>query len=257
MIRVFVGCAPDGADAESQCVLEHSLRSRCSAPVQITWMIASRDPASPFAGWDMTRWATPFSAFRWAVPELCGFRGRAIYMDSDLIVLGDLAELWELELKPGGQIVAARDPGKFCVSLWDCALARGHVLPLPQLRRADGHERMAAYFKAHPGLVHRFGSRWNYLDSQDADALGDAGIVHYTDLATQPHLNYAIPRLTAAGGAHWYDGPLRPGRPDVSMLFEREFAAAKVAGYTVDKYLPAQAFGPLAKRQMAGYRAHR
>jgi hypothetical protein len=254
-IRIFVGCAPDGHDAESQAALDHSLRSRCAAPVEITWMFASRDPASPFHGWDMRRWATPFSGFRWAAPELCGFRGRAIYMDSDVVVLGDIGELWETDLRRG-RIVTARNPSKFCVSLWDCAAAKPYMLPLPQLRRADGHDRQSAYFRQHPGLVRSFGSAWNWLDSEDAD-LSQAKICHYTDMRSQPHLNYAIPRLIGEGRAHWYDGPLREGRRDVTELFEREYAAARAAGYTVDRYIPAERFGPFRKRSMAGYRAQR
>ena len=255
MIRIFIGCAPDGADAESQATLEHALRSRASAELDITWMVANREPGSLWSGWDMRRWATPFSGFRWAVPEACGFKGRAIYMDSDLIVLGDIGELWETELMRG-QVAAVRGPSRFCVTLWDCAAARDHLLRLSDLRRADGHQRMSGYFAQHPGLVKRFGPKWNYLDSEDRGPLDGVRIVHYTDLSTQPHLNYAIPRLAGAGRSHWYDGPLRSHpRPDIAMLFEREFAAAKIAGYTVDRYLPAQAYGAVEKRNMSGYRA--
>jgi hypothetical protein len=129
-------------------------------------------------------------------------------------------------------------------------------VPLRDLRRVDGHQRQTAYFRAHPGLVHAFGAGWNYLDSEDRGPLGN--IVHYTDLATQPHLNYAIPRLAGAGLSHWYDGPLRQHpRPDIAALFEREFAAAKSAGYTVDRYLPTDTFGQIEKRAMGGYRATR
>jgi hypothetical protein len=257
MIRVFVGCAPDGADAESQAVLEHSLRSRCSEPVEITWMIASRDPKSVFSGWDMSRWATPFSGFRWVVPMLAGFEGRAIYMDSDVVVLADLAELWRMELRPRA-IVAARSPKKFCVSLWDCAAARQHLFQPPFLRRADGHDRQSAYFDAKPWLVHRFDGGWNFLDDVGLAPLAEAKILHYTALDTQPHMRHALPRLAAAGRSHWYDGPRRPHpRYDVVQRFELEFAAAKEAGYTVDRYLPVERYGELGKRSMVNYRRAR
>lgn len=251
MIRVFVGCAPDGADAESQAVLEYTLRSRCSLPVDITWMIASRDSLSMWSGWDMRRWATPFSGFRWAVPAVCGFQGRAIYMDSDVIVLGDLAELWQMPLEPG-QAVAARSASKFCVSLWDCAAAQRHLLTYSKLLRADGHDRQSAYFRKHPGLVRAFGLEWNYLD--DADAGPFAKIVHYTDLRTQPHMPYARRRLAGLGLKHWHDGSWRPGRDDVARLFEEEFVKAAAAGYTPERYQPAERFGPIGKRSLANYK---
>ena len=65
-VRVFVGCAPNHEDAESQAVLEHSIRKHASLPVDITWMKLSRDPVSPFSGWNTELWPTPFSGFRWA-----------------------------------------------------------------------------------------------------------------------------------------------------------------------------------------------
>lgn len=251
-VRVFVGVAPDGCDAESQVVLEHSLRSRCSLPVEITWMQATHDPESLWHGWDMSSWATPFSGFRWGVPNAARWEGRAIYMDSDTIVLGDIAELWRLSLDRG-QCVAARDNSKFCISLWDCARAAKHILPESQLRRRDGHAKQGLYFRSRPWLVRSFGPKWNYLD--DVDDGPFTKVVHYTDLRAQPSFRYALPRLAAAGKQHWYDGPVQDGRPDVRELFEREFAAAQAAGYTVDRYIPEESFGPIFKRSMVGYRA--
>ena len=46
-------------------------------------------------------WATPFSGFRWsAFRKHCGFKGRAIYLDIDMIVLADIAELWHHPIEP-------------------------------------------------------------------------------------------------------------------------------------------------------------
>lgn len=48
-----------------------------------------------------------FSGFRWAIPEYCQFQGKAIYMDTDVIVLDDLALLWEHPIEANA-IVAAK-----------------------------------------------------------------------------------------------------------------------------------------------------
>ena len=254
MIRVFVGCAPDGADAESQAVLEHTLRSRSSLPVDITWMIASRDPASLWYGWDKRRWATPFSGFRWSVPYACGFDGRAIYMDSDTIVNADIAELWRLDL-PAGAVAAARSAAKFCISLWDCERARAHLLPLRELRAIDGHDRQTAHFRQRPGLVHVFDPGWNFLDDVETRPLREAKVIHYTALDTQPHLRHALLRLQAQGRRHWYDGPRRPHpRRDIVERFETELAIARDAGYDPARYVPVEAYGELGKRAMGSYR---
>lgn len=254
-VRVFIGCSPDGHDAESQAVVEYTLRSRCSLPIDLTWMIASRDPRSPWSGWDMSRWATPFSGFRWQVPALCGFEGRAIYLDSDLIVMADIAELWRTEIAPG-KCVVARDARRFCAALWDCAAAKPHLMALDALKRADGHQRQSAYFRTRGELVQRFLGHWNYLDSQDTAPLADAKIVHYTDLSTQPSMRHAIPRLAAEGRKHWYDGPRRRHpRQDIVQRFEFEFAKAQEAGFTVERYRPTECFGDFRKKSMVGYRA--
>lgn len=67
MIRVFVGCAANHEDAESQSVLEYTLRKYASDDLEITWMKLSRDPESQFycdiengRGWN-TRGFTPIA----------------------------------------------------------------------------------------------------------------------------------------------------------------------------------------------------
>ena len=83
-IQVFVGCDPNNCDLEQMMVLEYSLRKHTSHPVNITWMQLSHDTNSPWytnqetgEGWRTEKWATPFSGFRWAIPESCNFEGRA------------------------------------------------------------------------------------------------------------------------------------------------------------------------------------
>ena len=63
-IKLFVGTAPNGEDAESQMVLEYTARKHCSMPIDIVWMKHSNDPMDFRAGWKSTTWATPFSGFR-------------------------------------------------------------------------------------------------------------------------------------------------------------------------------------------------
>ena len=46
VIKLFVGCAPNGEDAESQMVLEYTARKHSSLPIDIVWMKHSNDPNS-------------------------------------------------------------------------------------------------------------------------------------------------------------------------------------------------------------------
>lgn len=259
-VRVFVGCDPNNCDLESQAVIEHSLRKHASLPVEITWMQLSREPGSPFfsdgpRGWQTGAWTTPFSGFRWAVPELCGFEGRAIYCDSDVIFLADVAELWEQEFETRKVVMAKGGTAawRFCVSLWDCARAAAWVKGLGQLRsQAGAHAEMMARFKG-AAFVQPFAGQWNYCDNEDFGPLSEAKALHYTSIDTQPQLRYALPRLKAEGRRHWYDGPVREHpRPEIVELFDRELAEAKAAGYTPDRYR-VEPFGDFRKRSLKGY----
>src|SRR5690349_3684211 len=111
MIRLFIGCSGNNEDLESQAVLEWSIRKNTKRETDITWMQLSRDPASPFYsdgphGWQTKFWTTPFSGFRWAIPELCCWEGQAIYSDSDVIFFADIGELWDQPFRDGKCVIA-------------------------------------------------------------------------------------------------------------------------------------------------------
>lgn len=258
-IRVAVGCPANSEDLEAMAALEFSARRHCSMDIEFTWMRLSRDPASFFyadgdKGWRPMDWATPFSATRWAVPAMFGFEGRAIYLDVDMVVTGDLAELWTMSLAHG-KVVAARSPRRFCTSLWDCAAAREHLLPLDALKRRDGHSRQSSYFAQHPELVQTFGSEWNYLDTEDTGPISEAKVIHFTAIDTQPGARRAVERLRREGGFHWYDGEVRPHRrPEMVELFDAQLSAALAAGYSLDRYRPAEPYGLVPKASLAHYR---
>lgn len=264
MIRVFVGCAPNHEDIESQAALEYSIRKHASAEVEIEWMKLSRDPESFWyadgaSGWQTSQWATPFSGFRWAIAEHCGFRGKAIYCDSDVIFMADIAELWNQVLKPG-KVALAKGGGswRYCVSLWDCAEAGEHVWPVEKLRRvASAHGVMTGYFARAPQLTQQFAGEWNCLDGEGHRNLRDGSVkaLHYTDMSSQPQLRHAMPRLAALGSKHWYNGAVRRHpRDDVVTLFDELLAEAKANGYPPERYAADEPFGELNKKSLTAYR---
>lgn len=261
-IRIFIGCAANGEDAESQAVLEYTLRRHTNRAIEITWMRLSRDPASPFYsdkgdGWNTRAWSTPFSGFRWAVPALCGFEGRAIYMDSDMIVMADIGELWDIELKPG-EIIASATGGKrgrFDVALWDCAAAKPHMPLLGWLRsNPDAHRRMIAMMREKRDLVHELPAGWNCLDGEGFASLMDPAIkvCHYTSMRHQPHLAHARARLARRGGKHWYDGKTS-AHPNKALqdLFDVRLGEASRANFAPERYEPETGFGAYLKKSYA------
>ena len=114
VIKLFVGCPPNGEDAELMMVLENTLRKNCSMDVDIEWMMMSHDPESHWYGWETSTWSTPFSGFRWGVPSFCNYEGQAIYMDCDMIIQADLAELWNNPWKPD-KVIQMKGDWRTCV----------------------------------------------------------------------------------------------------------------------------------------------
>lgn len=244
MIRVFIGCAPNHEDAESQAVLDYTLHKYATEDIDTTWMKLSDDPWSELHAqiWDTSTWPTPFSAFRYAVPALCGFEGRAIYMDSDVIARADVAELFNADMH--GAPVMAKNGSRLCVSLWDCA--HPAHLPLADVRRGV---RPSYNVRPFPD-----GQDWNCLDGEGHASLDDPEIkaLHYTSMPHQPHLRFALPRLAAAGLSHWFDGKVtQHWRADVQALFDAEYHDAIEAGYTVDKYCRDPLIGKYHKGSVA------
>lgn len=245
MINIYVGCAPNHDDIESQAVLEYSIKRNTSEPVNITWMKLSNDPDSPFYGWVTDNWPTPFSAFRWVVAELNGFKGRAIYMDSDIIVTGDIAQLYNMQMTAP---VVAKNSSRLCVSLWDCAAVKPHMIPLHQLRTMPNNHGAARQQFGRHVKVQPFSrlENWNCLDGEDYKTLSDPRIraIHYTAMRHQPQHKHASVRLAAQNRKHWFDGDWKPHpRQDLQQLFDNLLEQAG----SLEKYTNDPLFGDYKK----------
>ena len=85
MIKMFIGSSSKGEDKDIEIAYEYSINQNTKEEVQIEWMRQSDDPNSYWGCWETHTWPTPFSGFRWGIPEYCNFEGRAIYTDCDMI----------------------------------------------------------------------------------------------------------------------------------------------------------------------------
>lgn len=236
-IRLFVGADGNGCDLESQLVFEYSARKYCQAPIEITWM--QQAATGPWSGWNCGTGRTPFTHFRWSIPSVCDFKGRAAYFDSDFLFVADLAELWS---QPIPHVALVRNPiGKLSTSciLFDCDKARGHVPTLDELRKMpDAHGTVLKYFREHPELLSACDGNWDCGDLRGYE-LGDPRVkaIHYTRIEHQLHLKHAIPRLKAEGRKHWYTEQILPHpRVELQALFDQLLDEAKAEGYTLDSY---------------------
>ncbi|MDX3904920.1 MAG: glycosyl transferase [Pigmentiphaga sp.] len=266
-IRIFIGCDPNDCDLEQMMVLEYSLRKHASLPIDIEWMRLSKDPrsfwfsdAATQRGWRTETWATPFSGFRWAVPAFCNYEGRAIYMDTDMVVLCDIAELWRMPL-PAGKVLTGKGrkhSWRFCVSVWDCAAARAHLPPIETLRSdPQSHQKLMRYFADRPELIQPMPSDYNNIDGEEKPVEA-IRILHYSDMGTQFSHRYAFPRLEKEGRRHWFDGTVLPHpRHDLSALFDRYYEEALAHGLRLDDYRTPELFGMTIKESQRDYAGNR
>lgn len=260
-IRLFVGCSANNEDLEAQAVLEYTARKHCSQPLNIIWM--RQADAGPWSGWRCASGRTPFTHFRWSIPEVCGFQGRAIYTDVDFFFRADLAELWR---QPIPNVALVRNAtGKLSTSciLLDNAAARSHIPALADLKKLpDAHSVVLNYFRQHPELLAPTDGDWDCAGFEKSSAidkprLDDPRIkaVHYTRIETQLHLKYAVPRLRAEGKTHWYTGEVRNhARPDLQALFDELLAEAIAEGFTPETYKNGGFAG--ATRRDFAYKSH-
>ena len=91
-VRIFIGY--DRVESIAYHVLSHSILSRSSMPVEIIPLNKAnlkREYWRPRGEFD----SNEFSNSRWIVPHLCDYEGWAIFMDCDMLMLDDVAELWK------------------------------------------------------------------------------------------------------------------------------------------------------------------
>lgn len=94
-IRVFIGTEPKQWLPTE--VLRWSIQSRTSAPVEFQELkyIPLNLKGEMYTG---------FSFYRFSIPEACSYKGRAIYLDADIVVLDDIQKLLELNMDNFGAL---------------------------------------------------------------------------------------------------------------------------------------------------------
>jgi hypothetical protein len=265
VIKIFVGCDPNNCDLEQMMVLEYSIKKHSQNPIEIHWMQISHDSTSPWfvdqnnqLGWHTEKWSTPFSGFRWAIPELCNFKGRAIYMDADVIVLCDINELWNHPISDNAIVAAkgGKSVARLCTCVWDCEKAKEHIPTIIDMQSdADSHKKMMKIIKEHPELVQEYQNSYNCIDGESLD-IKDIKILHYSDMGTQFSHKYALPRLKTEGQNHWFDGEILPHpRQDLIHLFDQYYQEALAEGYQLENY-KIKPYGTFIKASQNSYRGN-
>ncbi len=133
---------------------------------------------------------TGFSFYRFAIPEICHYQDRALYLDADMVVQCNLKELFEIEMGENG--VLSRPHHKevsyfTSVMLMACdRLKQWKINQWATLINADIAPYDATMMARPSGLCHQeFGPlepQWNDLDRWSEQTK----ILHYTHVPSQP-----------------------------------------------------------------------
>ncbi len=165
MLRVFIGY--DDRQPVAYNVLQFSIATRSSRPVAITPLIISQLPIKRSG-------LTPFTFSRFLVPWLCDFQGVALFLDIDMLVLGDIAELFDMI--DDNAIMVSKNRLKFewaSVMLFNCGHPDNRVLTPEYVETAENLHSISW-----TAGVGNLPSEWNHLVMYDEPK--PAKLVHYT-----------------------------------------------------------------------------
>jgi len=166
MPHVFIGYDPRQPLAYN--TLQHSILRHASKPVSITALVLKQLPIT-------RRGLTEFTFSRFLVPYLCGYKGTAVFMDADIVVTGDICELFE-QSQPLMAVQVMKNQANFewpSVLLFNCALCK---MLTPEFVD-DGANQLfdLAWAKDRVGT---FSDEWNHCVGYSENK--EAKLYHYT-----------------------------------------------------------------------------
>ena len=138
---------------------------------------------------------TEFSLYRYLIPQICQYKGKAIYLDSDMICLDDIEELFNTSIESHDFLAkknAYSDPKENLwgpsVMLINCSTFKPNLNQIFDdiengLYSVMDFTRFSPLFlKFYPYKIGELDPNWNVFDSYNQQTK----LIHYTDLNTQP-----------------------------------------------------------------------
>lgn len=184
-MSIFVGCTP--AQDLVVKVLEYSIKKNTTSNFKIFKLHEHNiDFEMPIE--KSNRPGTPFSFQRFMIPEICEFKGRALYIDSDQLITDDLAKLYFRDMKQQILFVKTEKQKKMMqrasVMLMNCEKIKISIHDI--IKDLNSNKYTYKRLMTHMPFTQTKGSlptKWNSLDRDTI------GLIHYTDKETQPWLN--------------------------------------------------------------------
>jgi lipopolysaccharide biosynthesis glycosyltransferase len=169
-LPIYIGFDP--RQFVSYTTLHSSILAHAKKPIAVTPLVLETLPITR-AG------LTPFTYSRFLVPWLQGFQGWALFMDSDVLVLGDVAELFA-NANDKYALMVVKNPKRFewaSVILYNCAHPANRVLTPDFVQ--DEKNSLFKFEWLGEDQVGSLPREWNHLVGYDAER-SDAKLIHYT-----------------------------------------------------------------------------
>jgi len=193
MIRVLIGF--DRREVAAYNVLAHSIQARASQPVAIAPIMLSQ-LHDIFQRERHPLQSTDFSFSRFLTPFLSGFEGWSIFMDCDMLLQADIAQLWALRDERFAVMVVKHEhtptetrkflnepQSAYAKKNWSSVMlfnnAKCQTLTPAYVNTATGLELHQFKWLDHDDLIGALPPQWNHLVGYDKPR-SDAALVHYT-----------------------------------------------------------------------------
>lgn len=169
-LKVFIGY--DHRQPVSYNVLQQSIIRNSTKPVSITAVCL---PQLPYKRQGLT----PFTFSRFLVPWLCDYEGWALFLDIDMLVMGDISQLFQLA-DDKYTVMVSKNEKRFewaSAMLFNCA--KNKILTPEYLEKADGLHQIKW---CNEDEIGDFPRDWNHLVGYDKCRSFDnpPKLVHYT-----------------------------------------------------------------------------
>lgn len=260
VIKIFIGSGE--ASVIERKVLIHTLKKHTNRPLDIFVFNGTHDAVErndePPQRINMPlniKYAnvTEFSNYRWYIPQLCNYKGRAIWLDSDMIVFDDIGKLFDTPMENQDMLAVKgtyneeeqQDTFATSVLLIDCEKCKKFDVELYYREIAEQKYtynelmRMAKKFiDLHPYRLGALDPNWNVFDFYDERTK----LLHYTDLHTQP---WRYPNHPY--GQTWFDAFFATVETGEISTYDIQKAIAR--GYVRPDILKGNS--PVAKKQIS------
>lgn len=187
-IRVFIGASE--TEWLPARVLEYSIQKYCSVSVDCFPLYLSNVKMPQL---QQDKGKTPFSFQRFLIPQLMNYRGRAIYLDSDMLVMQDLHRLWQMPFD-GADLLCVKGLNekqqavRFSVMVLNCAALGWKIEEIVERleRGSYTYNELIYEMPIAKDAKARIPASWNTLDRFVS---GSTSLLHYTNMTTQPWLS--------------------------------------------------------------------